>query len=72
MKKYYARDALLPHGWARDVSIEVDGTGNILSVKSGIRDWDISHASTYITDPITVMINPILNPCQKLIDPPKW
>lgn len=31
MKKYYARDALLPQGWARDVVISVDD-GNIVGV----------------------------------------
>jgi formimidoylglutamate deiminase len=34
MKKYLARDALLPHGWARDVCIEVDDGGAISSVTS--------------------------------------
>jgi len=29
VKKYFARDALLPHGWARDVCIEVDHGGAI-------------------------------------------
>ena len=33
MKKYYARDALLPHGWARDVVIAVD-EGNIVEVEA--------------------------------------
>ena len=33
MKKYYARDALLPGGWARDVVISVDD-GNITEVKT--------------------------------------
>jgi formimidoylglutamate deiminase len=30
--QYYARDALLPEGWARDVRIEVDAAGDISSV----------------------------------------
>lgn len=34
MTKYYARDALLPTGWARDVRISVDG-GNITAVETG-------------------------------------
>jgi formimidoylglutamate deiminase len=33
VKKYYARDALLPHGWARDVVIAVD-EGNIVEVEA--------------------------------------
>jgi formimidoylglutamate deiminase len=35
MKKYFAREALLPHGWARDVCIEVDEGGAISGVSSG-------------------------------------
>ena len=35
MKKYYARDALLPYGWARDVRIDVDSAGDIAAVTSG-------------------------------------
>ena len=34
MTKYYARDALLPTGWARDVRISVEG-GNITAVQTG-------------------------------------
>jgi formimidoylglutamate deiminase len=34
VKKYFARDALLPQGWARDVCIEVDGGGAIARVSS--------------------------------------
>ncbi|HWI36166.1 MAG TPA: formimidoylglutamate deiminase [Burkholderiales bacterium] len=34
MKKYFARDALLPSGWARDVSISVDEDGSIASVEA--------------------------------------
>ena len=34
MNKYYARDALLPAGWARDVRISVDG-GNVTAVDTG-------------------------------------
>lgn len=34
MEKYFARDALLPDGWARDVTISVDG-GNIVEVCAG-------------------------------------
>ena len=34
MTKYYARDALLPTGWARDVRIAVEG-GNITGVETG-------------------------------------
>jgi formimidoylglutamate deiminase len=33
VKKYYARDALLPHGWARDVVIDVDASGDISRVE---------------------------------------
>jgi formimidoylglutamate deiminase len=33
VKKYYARDALLPHGWARDVAIDVDESGDISRVE---------------------------------------
>jgi formimidoylglutamate deiminase len=36
MKKYYAREALLPKGWARDVTIAVD-KGDIVEVKAGAR-----------------------------------
>jgi formimidoylglutamate deiminase len=36
MKKYYARDALLPHGWARDVVITVD-KGDIVAVAANAR-----------------------------------
>jgi formimidoylglutamate deiminase len=36
MKKYYAREALLPHGGARDVTIAVDN-GDIVEVKTGAR-----------------------------------
>ena len=36
MKKYYAREALLPQGWARDVTIAVD-KGDIIEVKLGAR-----------------------------------
>src|SRR5688572_31065145 len=36
MKKYYAREALLPKGWARDVTIAVDN-GDIVEVKAGAR-----------------------------------
>jgi formimidoylglutamate deiminase len=32
VKKYFARDALLPQGWARDVCIEVDDSGALSSV----------------------------------------
>ena len=35
MKKYFARDALLPQGWASDVSIEVDDAGNFSGVVPG-------------------------------------
>ena len=34
MKKYFASDALLPTGWARDVSISVDDEGNIAAVQT--------------------------------------
>jgi len=33
VKKYYARDALLPGGWARDVLIDVDASGDISRVE---------------------------------------
>ena len=36
MKKYYAREALLPQGWARDVVIAVD-KGEFVEVKAGSR-----------------------------------
>jgi formimidoylglutamate deiminase len=36
MKKYHAREALLPKGWARDVTIAVD-KGDIVEVKAGAR-----------------------------------
>ena len=36
MKKYYAREALLPRGWARDVTIALD-KGDIVEVKAGAR-----------------------------------
>ena len=36
MKKYYARDALLPQGWAQDVVITVD-KGDILAVEANAR-----------------------------------
>lgn len=36
MKKYFARDALLPHGWARDVVISVD-KGDIVEVAANSR-----------------------------------
>ena len=39
MKKYYAREALLPRGWARDVTIAVH-KGDIVEVKAGARDRD--------------------------------
>jgi formimidoylglutamate deiminase len=32
VKKYFARDALLPQGWARDVCIEVHDSGAISGV----------------------------------------
>jgi formimidoylglutamate deiminase len=32
---YFAHDALLPGGWARDVRIEIDGSGDISSVSPG-------------------------------------
>lgn len=35
MKKYFAREALLPQGWARDVCIEVDDAGAISRVSFG-------------------------------------
>ena len=35
MKKYFARDALLPSGWARDVTITVDDDGSIAAVQNG-------------------------------------
>jgi formimidoylglutamate deiminase len=34
VKRYFAREALLPQGWARDVCIEVDDGGTISSVSS--------------------------------------
>jgi formimidoylglutamate deiminase len=39
MKKYYAREALLPQGWARDVTIAVH-KGDIVDVKAGARDGE--------------------------------
>jgi formimidoylglutamate deiminase len=40
VKKYYARDALLPHGWARDVVIAVD-EGNIVEVEANSSGGDV-------------------------------
>jgi formimidoylglutamate deiminase len=34
MTSYFARDALLPDGWARDVRIDVDGKGNVEKVEA--------------------------------------
>jgi formimidoylglutamate deiminase len=39
VKHYYARDALLPSGWARDVKIGVDA-GNIVAVDTGATSGD--------------------------------
>lgn len=39
MKKYFARDALLPAGWARDVCITVDD-GDIAAVAAGSSEGD--------------------------------
>src|SRR4051812_33300470 len=36
MKSFFATEALLPEGWARDVQIDVDDTGSIASVRSGV------------------------------------
>jgi formimidoylglutamate deiminase len=44
MKKILAPEALLPQGWVRDVTIEVDGEGNIASVRSGHRPADAESA----------------------------
>jgi formimidoylglutamate deiminase len=33
MTRYFTRDALLPQGWARDVTLEVDARGDIASVQ---------------------------------------
>lgn len=38
MHTYRADKALLPHGWAEDVLIEVDGEGNVASVTPGSED----------------------------------
>jgi len=35
VKKYFARDALLPSGWSRDVTIAVDEDGSIAAVQRG-------------------------------------
>jgi formimidoylglutamate deiminase len=35
VKKYFAQDALLPAGWARDVTIAIDEDGSIAAVQSG-------------------------------------
>jgi formimidoylglutamate deiminase len=35
MPRFHAASALLPGGWAHDVLVEADGTGNILSVRPG-------------------------------------
>ncbi len=35
----FARDALLPNGWARDVALEIDDTGTIASVRVGADPW---------------------------------
>jgi formimidoylglutamate deiminase len=39
VKKYFARDALLPGGWARDVVISVDD-GEIIAAASGAREGE--------------------------------
>lgn len=39
MKKYYARDALLPQGWTRDVVISVE-KGDIVAVDAGAKGGD--------------------------------
>jgi formimidoylglutamate deiminase len=35
MPRFHAASALLPNGWAKDVLVEAEGTGNILSVRPG-------------------------------------
>jgi len=35
MTSLFARDALLPNGWAKDVRIEIDSSGNIAAAKAG-------------------------------------
>ena len=37
MKTYFARDALLPSGWAKDVRIQIDNSGNFSSVTARSR-----------------------------------
>src|SRR2546421_2688025 len=39
VKKYFARDALLPEGWARDVVVTVDD-GDIIAVAGGAREGE--------------------------------
>jgi formimidoylglutamate deiminase len=42
LSRYFASSALLPHGWARDVLIEVDAAGDIASVTPGSARGDAS------------------------------
>ncbi|HET7669417.1 MAG TPA: formimidoylglutamate deiminase [Burkholderiales bacterium] len=44
MQKYFARDALLPAGWARDVRISVEG-GDIVAVEPGSSGGDALHGA---------------------------
>jgi formimidoylglutamate deiminase len=37
-RRLFARTALLPHGWARDVAIEINPSGSIVSVESDADD----------------------------------
>ena len=37
-RRLFARTALLPHGWARDVAIEIDPSGTIVTVEVGADD----------------------------------
>jgi len=61
MKKYYAREALLPRGWARDVTIAVR-KGDIVEVKAGARDggklrlvaWRTRHAVYWVSNTLSL------------------
>jgi formimidoylglutamate deiminase len=46
-RKFFAESALLPEGWAGDVTIEVDGSGTIASTRAGTQQGD----ATRLTGP---------------------
>src|SRR5438105_8355067 len=53
-RRLYARDALLPGGWTRDVAIEVDDRGTIVDVKSSA---DVDRADTLAGTVVPAMPN---------------